>query len=37
VVGALDALDVAFEVPFVRVVRSTGPNWFQLAVDVHVT
>jgi tRNA (guanine37-N1)-methyltransferase len=37
VAGALDALDVAFEVPFVRVVRSTGPNWFQLAVDVHVT
>ena len=36
VAGALDALDVAFEVPFVRVVRSTGPNWFQLAVDVHV-
>jgi tRNA (guanine37-N1)-methyltransferase len=37
VAGALDALDVDFEVPFVRVVRSTGPNWFQLAVDVHVT
>lgn len=36
VVGALDALDVDFEVPFVRVVRSTGPNWFQLVVDVHV-
>ncbi|MBN1244566.1 class I SAM-dependent methyltransferase family protein [Candidatus Bathyarchaeota archaeon] len=32
----LDALGVDFEVPFVRVVRSTGPNWFQLAVDVHV-
>ncbi len=37
VAGALDALDVDFEVAFVRVVRSTGPNWFQLAVDVHVT
>jgi tRNA (guanine37-N1)-methyltransferase len=32
----LDALDVDFEVPFVRVVRSTGPNWFQLVADVHV-
>jgi tRNA (guanine37-N1)-methyltransferase len=33
---ALEALGVAFEVPFVRVVRSTGPNWYQLAADVHV-
>jgi tRNA (guanine37-N1)-methyltransferase len=33
---SLDALDVGFEVPSVRVVRSTGPNWFQLAVDIHV-
>lgn len=33
---ALDALGVDFEVPFVRVVRSTGPNWFQLVADVHV-
>jgi len=32
----LDALGVDFEAPFVRVVRSTGPNWFQLVVDVHV-
>jgi len=33
---ALDDLGVSFEVPFVRVVRSTGPNWFQLAVDVRI-
>jgi tRNA (guanine37-N1)-methyltransferase len=33
---ALDALDVDFEVPCARVVRSTGPNWFQLAADVHI-
>ena len=32
----LDALGVDFELPFVRVVRSTGPNWFQLAVDVRI-
>jgi tRNA (guanine37-N1)-methyltransferase len=32
----LAVLGVNFDVSFVRVVRSTGPNWFQLAVDVHV-
>jgi len=32
----LDASDAGFEVPSVRVVRSTGPNWFQLVVDIHV-
>ena len=36
VASALDALRVAFDAPFVRVVRSTGPNWFQLAADVRV-
>ena len=33
---ALDALGVDSEVTFVRVVRSTGPNWFQLVADVRV-
>jgi tRNA (guanine37-N1)-methyltransferase len=32
----LAILGVNFEVTFVRVVRGIGPNWFQLAVDVHV-
>jgi tRNA (guanine37-N1)-methyltransferase len=32
----LGALGVDFEVPCVRVVRSTGPNWFQFVADVHV-
>jgi tRNA (guanine37-N1)-methyltransferase len=36
VAETLGALGVDFEVPFVRVVRSTGPNWFQLVADVHV-
>jgi tRNA (guanine37-N1)-methyltransferase len=36
VAETLDALGVDFEVPLVRVVRSTGPNWFQLAADVHI-
>ena len=36
VAKALEALGVDFEVFSVRVVRSTGPNWFQLAADIHV-
>jgi tRNA (guanine37-N1)-methyltransferase len=36
VAEALDSLGVDAEVAFVRVVRSTGPHWFQLAADVHV-
>jgi len=36
VAEALGALGVDFEVPFVRVVRSTGPNWFQLVADVRI-
>jgi tRNA (guanine37-N1)-methyltransferase len=37
VADKLDALGVDFEVHFVHVVRSTGPNWYQLAADIHVT
>jgi tRNA G37 N-methylase Trm5 len=37
VADALDALGANFEIPSVRVVRSTGPNWFQIAADIHVT
>jgi tRNA (guanine37-N1)-methyltransferase len=29
-------LHVAFEFPFGRVVRSTGPNWYQVALDIAV-
>jgi tRNA (guanine37-N1)-methyltransferase len=36
VAKAIAALGVDFEVSFVRVVRSTGPNWYQLAADVHI-
>jgi len=35
-VKALEALDVDFKVPVVRVVRSTGPNWFQFVADIQV-
>ncbi len=30
----LESLDVAFEFPFSRVVRTTGPNWYQIALDI---
>jgi len=32
----LRKLDVDFEVPVSRVVRTTGPNWYQVVVDVKV-
>jgi tRNA (guanine37-N1)-methyltransferase len=36
VTETLSKLNVNFEVPLVRVVRSTGPNWWHLVADVHV-
>ncbi|MCX8153436.1 MAG: class I SAM-dependent methyltransferase family protein [Candidatus Bathyarchaeota archaeon] len=36
IINALSALNINFEEPIVRIVRSTGPNWFQLAVDIHI-
>ena len=32
----LDSLGVVFEIPFARVVRDTGPNWYQIAADIHI-
>lgn len=37
IMETLGKLGVNFEVPSIRVVRSTGPNWFQLAADIHIT
>jgi tRNA (guanine37-N1)-methyltransferase len=28
--------EVTFDVPFARVVRSTGPNWYQVVLDIDV-
>ena len=28
--------EAAFDVPFARVVRSTGPNWYQVVLDINV-
>jgi tRNA (guanine37-N1)-methyltransferase len=36
VMETLAASGVIFEIPYVHVVRSTGPNWLQLVADVHV-
>jgi tRNA (guanine37-N1)-methyltransferase len=36
VAKALEALGAIFEMPSVRVVRHTGPNWFQLAADIQI-
>ncbi len=33
----LDCLGVGYIFAFSRVVRSTGPNWYQTAVDIQVT
>jgi len=30
----LGSLGIAFEIPFGRVVRSTGPNWYQIVLDI---
>jgi len=35
VAAKLNELDMNFEIPFGRVVRTTGPFWFQVIVDVH--
>jgi tRNA (guanine37-N1)-methyltransferase len=32
----LGELGVKFNITFVRIVRSVGPNWWQLVADVHV-
>jgi len=32
----LQGLRVAFEIPFDRVVRTTGPNWYQVVLDIIV-
>jgi len=32
----LDSLNVVFSFPFSRVVRSTGPNWYQTVLDIKI-
>jgi tRNA (guanine37-N1)-methyltransferase len=33
----LDSLDVHYDFAFSRVVRSTGPNWYQTVLDIRTT
>ena len=33
----LDSLGVGYSFVFSRVVRSTGPNWYQTVLDIQVT
>jgi tRNA (guanine37-N1)-methyltransferase len=35
-INALASLDLTFEIPFVRIVRDTRPNWYQIVADVIV-
>jgi len=37
VTGKLNKLKLKFDIPFGRVVRATGPCWFQVVIDVCVT
>ncbi len=32
----LAQLNLAFDISFSRVVRTTGPNWYQVVLDIHV-
>jgi len=32
----LGSLGVTFEIPFGRVIRTTGPNWYQIVLDVKI-
>jgi tRNA (guanine37-N1)-methyltransferase len=32
----LQNFNVNFEIPFGRVVRTTGPNWYQVVIDIEV-
>jgi len=37
VAGKLENLGVEFETSFGRVVRATGPNWYQVVLDVKIS
>jgi hypothetical protein len=32
----LGSLNVSFETLFGRVIRTTGPNWYQIVLDVKI-
>ncbi|MEM1538846.1 MAG: class I SAM-dependent methyltransferase family protein [Candidatus Bathyarchaeia archaeon] len=36
IAGKLKSLNVKFDIPFGRVVRTTGPNWYQVALEILI-
>ncbi len=34
--GKIGDLTINFNIPFGRIVRSTGPNWYQVALDIRI-
>ena len=32
----LNSLGIAFNIPTSRIIRSIGPNWYQVVLDIHV-
>lgn len=36
VAEGLKGLNIKFEIPFCRVVRTTGPNWHQIVLDIRI-
>jgi len=34
--GELEKLHVSFEIPYGRIVRTVGPNWCQIVLDIEV-
>jgi len=33
----LQKLKTEFDIPFSRIVRTTGPNWYQIVIDIQIT
>jgi tRNA (guanine37-N1)-methyltransferase len=36
VIKCLDALNVTYSIDFSRIIRSTGPHWYQTIIDIYV-
>jgi tRNA (guanine37-N1)-methyltransferase len=37
VTARLNSLGASYHIGFSRVIRSTGPNWYQTVLDIHIT
>jgi tRNA G37 N-methylase Trm5 len=36
VIKKMEEMKVPFNIPFHRIVRTTGPNWYQVALDIEI-